>query len=99
MWRILQHPTPDDFVGATGESHSVKEFAQEAFRVAGIDDWESRIKIDSKFNRPAEVYNLRGNAAKAERELGWKAQTRFQELVRIMVEAELARWNPAQKAA
>jgi GDPmannose 4,6-dehydratase len=99
MWRILQHPTPDDFVGATGESHSVKEFAQEAFRVAGIDDWESHIKIDSKFNRPSEVYNLRGNAAKAERELGWKAQTRFQELVRVMVEAELARWNPAKKAA
>ena len=91
MWRVLQHPKPDDFIGATGESHSVKEFLQEAFRVVGIDDWDSHVKVDPKFNRPAEVYNLRGNASKAERELGWMAQTRFKELVRIMVQADLER--------
>ena len=91
MWRVLQHPKPDDFIGATGESHSVKEFLQEAFRVVGIDDWDNHVKVDPKFNRPAEVYNLRGNASKAERELGWMAQTRFRELVRIMVQADLER--------
>jgi GDPmannose 4,6-dehydratase len=91
MWRILQHSKPDEFVGATGESHSVREFVEEAFRVAGIEDWESHVKQDAKFNRPSEVYNLRGNAAKAERELGWKPRTRFKDLVRIMVEADLER--------
>jgi len=64
---------------------------QEAFRIAGIEDWERYLKLDPKFNRPSEVYNLRGNAAKAERELGWKPRTRFKELVRIMVEADLER--------
>ena len=91
MWRVLQHSKPDEFVGATGEAHSVKEFVQEAFRIAGIEDWERYLKLDPKFNRPSEVYNLRGNAAKAERELGWKPRTRFKELVRIMVEADLER--------
>jgi len=91
MWRVLQHSKPDEFVGATGEAHSVKEFVQEAFRIAGVEDWERYLKLDPKFNRPSEVYNLRGNAAKAERELGWKPRTRFKELVRIMVEADLER--------
>ncbi len=98
MWRILQYSTPDDFVGATGESHSVREFAQEAFRVVGIEDWESHVKLDPRFNRPAEVYNLRGNPAKAERELGWKPRTRFKELVRIMVEADMARLESTKGA-
>ena len=96
MWRVLQHSKPDEFVGATGEAHSVKEFVQEAFRIAGIEDWERYLKLDPKFNRPSEVYNLRGNAAKAERELGWKPRTRFKELVRIMVEADLERVNSAK---
>jgi len=91
MWRVLQHSTPDEFVGATGESHTVREFVQEAFRVAGIEDWEAHVKLDPKFNRPSEVYNLRGNPAKAERELGWTPRTRFKELVRIMVEADMER--------
>jgi GDPmannose 4,6-dehydratase len=91
MWRILQHSKPEEFVGATGESHSVREFVEEAFRVAGIEEWEPHIKQDAKFNRPSEVYNLRGNATKAERELGWRPRTRFKDLVRIMVEADLER--------
>ncbi len=91
MWRILQHPAPDDFVGATGESHSVREFVEEAFAVAGIPDWQKHVKTDPKLNRPAEVYNLRGDASKAKRELGWEPKTRFKELVRIMVEADIAR--------
>jgi GDPmannose 4,6-dehydratase len=90
-WRILQAKNPDDFVGATGESHSVREFAQAAFEAAGLDRWEERLRSDARFNRPAEVYNLRGNPAKAKRELGWEAKTRFGELVRIMVDADIKR--------
>ena len=97
MWRVLQYSKADEFVGATGESHSVKEFVQEAFHVVGIEDWEKHVKLDTKFSRPSEVYNLRGNAAKAERELGWKPHTRFKELVRIMVEADVAKLQATKK--
>ena len=89
MWRTLQHKEPDDFVGATGESHSVREFVEEAFRVAGITDWEKYVVSEEKRFRPAEVYNLRGDASKAKRLLGWEAKTRFKELVKIMVEADI----------
>jgi len=95
MWRTLQHNTPDDFVGATGESHSVREFAEEAFRAAGIEDWSKHVITDPKFNRPAEVFNLRGDASKAARVLGWTPKTRFKELARIMVEADLKRLRAA----
>ena len=89
MWRVLQHREPDDFVGATGESHSVREFVAEAFRVAGISDWAKHVTMDDKNLRPSEVYNLRGDASKAKRVLGWEAKTRFKDLVRTMVEAEI----------
>ena len=89
MWRILQANEPGDYVGATGESHTVREFALAAFEVAGVADGEGRIRVHSKFNRPAEVYNLRGNSAKARQVLGWEPRVRFHELVQIMVEAEL----------
>ena len=89
MWRTLQHKEPDDFVGATGESHSVREFVEEAFRVAAITDWEKYVVSEEKRFRPAEVYNLRGDASKAKRLLGWEAKTRFKELVKIMVEADI----------
>jgi GDPmannose 4,6-dehydratase len=89
MWRILQHKQPDDFVGATGESHSVREFVEEAFRLAGIPAWEKHVTLDDRNIRPSEVYNLRGDARKAKRILGWEAKTRFKDLVRIMVEAEI----------
>ncbi|HLB69075.1 MAG TPA: GDP-mannose 4,6-dehydratase [Thermoplasmata archaeon] len=89
MWRTLQHGRPDDFVGATGEAHSVKEFVEEAFRVAGIRNWEKRVKVDEKHLRPAEVYNLRGNGAKAKKTLGWTPKTKFKQLVKLMVEADL----------
>lgn len=94
-WRTLQHSKPDEFVGATGESHSVREFVAEAFQVVGIDDWSKFVVADPRFNRPAEVYNLRGDASKAERELGWTAKTRFRDLVRIMVESDLERLKRA----
>jgi GDPmannose 4,6-dehydratase len=91
MYRILQYKEPDDFVGATGEAHSVREFVEEAFRVAGVSDWEKHVTVDEKNMRPSEVYNLRGDASKAKRLLGWEPKVRFKELVRLMVEAELKR--------
>ena len=90
MFRILQYKEPAEFVGATGEAHSVREFVEEAFRIAGIEDWESHVVTDERYVRPSEVYNLRGDASKAKRLLGWEAKTRFKDLVKIMVEAELA---------
>lgn len=97
MWRTLQHARPDDFVGATGTSHSVREFLEAAFRHVGITEWAPYVKIDDKLFRPSEVYNLRGDPSKAERELGWKATTGFSELVRIMVDADLARHGDAPR--
>jgi GDPmannose 4,6-dehydratase len=91
MWRSLQYSSPDDFVGATGESHTVREFVEETFRLAGISDWEKHVKVDVKFNRPAEVYNLRGDPSKAKRLLGWMPKVRFKDLVRIMFDAEQAK--------
>ncbi len=91
MWLMLQQETPDDFVIATGETHSVREFVEKAFTVAGIPDWESKIVWnDPRYTRPAEVEHLIGNPAKAKKILGWEPKTSFEELVRIMVEADLA---------
>jgi GDPmannose 4,6-dehydratase len=98
MWRALQHKEPDDFVGATGEAHSVREFVAEAFRVAGISNWERHVTMDDRHLRPSEVYNLRGDPGKAKRILGWEAKTRFKDLVRIMVEAEIASLENARPA-
>ena len=98
MWRVLQHREPDDFVGATGEAHSVREFVAEAFHMAGISDWEKHVTLDEKNLRPSEVYNLRGDASKAKRLLGWEPKTRFKDLVRIMVEAEIQAVEDAKPA-
>ena len=93
MWRTLQQQVPDDFVGATGEAHSVREFVAAAFHEAGIEDWESHVRTDERLKRPSEVYNLRGDPSKAAQRLGWKAKTRFGDLVRIMVRADMARYQ------
>ena len=89
MWRMLQHVPARDYVGATGESHSVQELVEEAFRVAGVDDWSSHVVSDPLSKRPSDVYKYRGDSSRAERELGWRPETRFRKLVKIMVEAEL----------
>lgn len=89
IWNIMQHDIPDDFVIATGETHSVREFVQEAFLVAGIEDWESYIEYDPKFMRPAEVDLLIGDASKSMRILGFEPKVKFKQLVRIMMEHEL----------
>ncbi len=89
MWRMLQQPDPDDYVVATGETHTVRELCQTAFGLAGLD-WEAHVRIDERYFRPTEVDVLLGDASKAEARLGWTPQTRFPELVRIMLEHDLA---------
>ena len=88
MWAMLQVDEPDDFVVATGESHSVREFAQAVFAMADLD-WEAHVEIDPRYFRPAEVDFLQGSPAKARNILGWEPHTSFDELVRMMYEADL----------
>jgi GDPmannose 4,6-dehydratase len=89
MWAMLQQDTPDDYVIGTGEAHSVREFTEAAFAHAGLD-WRDRVLIDSRYFRPAEVFDLRADSRKARRALGWQPTVGFAELVRIMVDADLA---------
>ena len=89
MWRMLQQPEADDYVLATNETHSVKEFVIEAFAHAGLD-WEQHVKYDARYERPAEVDLLIGDPAKAKAKLGWEPKTKFKDLVRIMVDSDLA---------
>jgi len=88
MWRMLQADQPDDYILATNETHTVKEFVEEAFAHAGLD-WEKYVKYDARYERPAEVDLLIGDPAKAKRQLGWEPKVRFKELVQIMVDADL----------
>lgn len=90
MWLMLQQPTPDDYVIASGETHSVREFVEEAFGHVGLD-WRKYVSIDPAFIRPAEVDLLVGDPSKAHRALGWKPQVDFRGLVRMMVDADLKR--------
>ena len=96
MWLILQQEKPDDYVVATGEAHSVGEFAQEAFEHVGLD-WQDYVKSDDRLLRPLDVSYLRGDYSKARRELGWEPKVTFHELVKIMVEADLDHWRRWQK--
>jgi GDPmannose 4,6-dehydratase len=89
IWHIMQHPTPDDFVICTGETHSVKEFVQLAFEYAGLPDWENYVEYDKTLTRPAEVDLLLGDSSKSREVLGFQPKVKFTELVRIMVEAEM----------
>jgi GDPmannose 4,6-dehydratase len=89
MWLMLQQEQPDDFVIATGETHSVKEFLEETFSYHELD-WRKYVEIDEKYYRPAEVDVLVGDAAKAKRLLNWAPQTRFKDLTRLMAEADAA---------
>lgn len=90
MWLMLQQDKPDDYVVATGETHAVQEFVEEAFRCAGLN-WRDHVKIDPHYYRPTEVDLLVGDASKAKRILGWTPQVRFKELVKIMVDADMKR--------
>jgi GDPmannose 4,6-dehydratase len=88
MWLMLQQDEPDDYVVATGETHSVREFLEEAFGLAGLD-WKKYVVHDERYVRPSEVDLLIGDCSKVQRKLGWKAKTTFKELVKLMVEADI----------
>jgi GDPmannose 4,6-dehydratase len=88
MWLMLQKPEPDDYVIATGETHSVREFLDAVFGYLNLD-WKQYVDINPKYFRPAEVDLLIGDATKAKNELGWEPKVRFRELARLMVDAEL----------
>jgi GDPmannose 4,6-dehydratase len=89
MWRMLQQPEPEDFVIATGETHSVRDFLDVAFSAVDIDDWTPYVKTDERFFRPADVDELVGDASRARERLGWTPTLSFDELVRMMVERDL----------
>lgn len=89
MWLMLQQEQPDDYVIATGETHSVKEFVEEAFSAVGLN-WRDHVEIDPKYHRPAEVDLLVGDASKAYRTMGWRPKTTFKDLVSLMVDADMA---------
>ncbi|HEY8148575.1 MAG TPA: GDP-mannose 4,6-dehydratase [Vicinamibacteria bacterium] len=88
MWRMLQQDTPDDYVVATGETHSVREFLEEAFSHVGLH-WQDHVKVDPRYFRPAEVDVLLGDPSKARTKLGWVPRVTFKELVRLMVNADM----------
>jgi GDPmannose 4,6-dehydratase len=90
MWMMLQQDEPDDYVIATGETHTIRECLEVAFNLAGISDWESYVKQDPRFYRPAEVDLLIGDASKAQAKLGWKPRVSFEELIKMMYENDLA---------
>jgi GDPmannose 4,6-dehydratase len=90
MWLMLQQEEPDDYVVATGETHSVREFLELAFNYVGIKDWEKYVKLDPRYFRPAEVDLLVGDPTKAKQKLGWEPSVGLPELVGMMVEADLA---------
>ncbi|HEY7831496.1 MAG TPA: GDP-mannose 4,6-dehydratase [Solirubrobacteraceae bacterium] len=94
MWLMLQQKSPEDYVIATGEAHSVKECCEVAFEEAGLGAFEPYVVIDESFVRPAEVDHLIGSPAKAEKDLGWKPQTSFEELIRLMTRADLELLKP-----
>jgi GDPmannose 4,6-dehydratase len=88
MWLMLQQKSPDDYVIATGETHSVREFLEEAFSYVDLK-WKKYVKVDKKYFRPAEVDILLGDPAKARKKLRWKPKVSFRELVRLMVDADM----------
>jgi GDPmannose 4,6-dehydratase len=90
MWLMLQQDAPDDYVVATGETHTVREFCEIAFERVGLD-WEQYVVVDEQFIRPAEVELLLGDPGKAKRQLGWEPKVSFRELVEMMVDADIAR--------
>ncbi len=89
MWMMMQQKEPDDYVIATGETYSVRDFLEMAFKEAGLKDYEKHIELDSKLLRPADVHTLCGDPSKARKKLDWKAKTKVPELVKIMVQSDL----------
>lgn len=98
MWMMLQQPEPDDYVIGTGESHSVKEFVEASFSLAGLN-WEDYVEIDPKYYRPTEVHDLVADTRKAKEKLGWQAKTNFKDLVRKMLKYDLEKHGLKEKAS
>ena len=98
MWLMLQQDVPEDYVIATGETHSIREFLDESFGYAGLD-WQNYVEIDPKYYRPAEVELLIGDYSKAKAELGWEPKVKFKELIKIMVDADLKEEGVVRKTA
>lgn len=92
MWLMLQQNEPDDYVIATGESHSVKEFVELAFEAVNLD-WKNYVKIDNRFIRPADVPLLMGDATKAKEKLGWEPRTSFEELINLMMQNDIEKYE------
>ncbi len=99
MWMMMQQDSPDDYVIATGETHSIRDFLDAAFSHIGVEDWSGYIKQDPRFMRPAEVDVLRGDYEKANKDFGWKPRVNFKELVEIMVKYDIENLNKKIKDA
>ena len=99
MHLMLSQEKPTDFVIGTGENHSVQEFLELAFKYAGVSNWKKYVKSDPRFKRPADVYDLKGNSNKARKILGWKPKVAFNELVKMMVDADIERQKKILKSA
>lgn len=91
MWLMLQQNDPDDYVISTGEEHTIREFLDVGFKHVGITNWSHHVTSDPRFKRPAELYSLCGDSSKAQNKLGWKRNTSFEDLVKIMVDADIKR--------
>lgn len=96
MWKILQQKCPDDYVLSTDESHTIREFVEEAFSLVDMK-WDRYVKTDKKFYRVLEVESLKGDSTKARKKIGWKPKIKFKELIKILVEVDLDRWERWQK--
>jgi GDPmannose 4,6-dehydratase len=94
MWLMLQRDDPQDYVIATNTSHSVRDCVEVAFDEAGLGDWQQYVETDQSLVRPAEVDHLIGSYDKAERDLGWRPETSFEELIRLMTRADLELLRP-----
>ena len=92
-WLMLQQESPDDYVIGTGETYSVKDFVESAFRHVGISNWEDYVEIDQRYYRPSEVDVLKADISKAKEKLGWKPKTKFDDLVKIMINADLKKYG------
>ena len=88
---MLQQKKPDNYIISTGETHSVREFLRVAFEHAGVKNWTKRVYLDPRYKRPAELFTLQGRSTKAARKLRWRPKVKFEELVQMMVDADLER--------
>lgn len=96
MWLMLQQDKPDNYIVSTGETHSIRDFLNIAFKHVGIKNWDKYIKIDPRFKRPAELFALHGKSDKAKKILGWKPKVKFEKLVKMMVDADMGRMKKAK---